>query len=62
MEQFGADRVMWGTDYPPTLNGGTYRQLLDWVRRHCAFLSEDQKAAIVGRTAERFLKAAAGYG
>jgi predicted TIM-barrel fold metal-dependent hydrolase len=49
---------MWGTDYPPTLNGGTYRQLLDWVRRHCAFLSDEQRAAVVGRTAERFLEAA----
>lgn len=55
VDQFGADRVMWGTDYPPTLNHGTYRQLLDWVRRHCAFLSDDQKARILGGTAERFL-------
>jgi len=60
VERFGAERVMWGTDYPPTLNGGTYRQLLDWVRRHCAFLSDEQKAAIVGGTAERFLRSAAG--
>src|SRR5205814_2078829 len=38
VEEFGADRVMWGTDYPPALNSGTYRQLLDFVRRHCTFL------------------------
>jgi len=28
------------------------------VRRHCAFLSDEQRAAIVGRTAERFLETA----
>ena len=55
VDTFGADRVMWGTDYPPVLSAGTYRQLLDWVRRHCSFLSDGQRAAILGGTAERFL-------
>jgi predicted TIM-barrel fold metal-dependent hydrolase len=58
VEEFGADRVMWGTDYPPTLNHGTYRQLLDWVRRHSAFLTDEQRAGIIGGNAERFLKEA----
>jgi predicted TIM-barrel fold metal-dependent hydrolase len=56
VETFGADRVMWGTDYPPTLNYATYRQLLDWVRRHCQFLTAEQKDLICGGTAERFLR------
>jgi len=60
VERFGAERVMWGTDYPPTLNGGTYRQLLDWVRRHCTFLSAEQKALVLGGTTRRFLSEAAG--
>jgi predicted TIM-barrel fold metal-dependent hydrolase len=60
VEQLGAERVMWGTDYPPTLNHGTYRQLLDWVRKHCEFLSAEQKAGILGGNAERFLKEACG--
>jgi L-fuconolactonase len=60
VDTIGADRVMIGTDYPPTLNGGTYRQLFDWVRRHCAFLTDTQRADILGGTAERFLKAAVG--
>ncbi len=55
VEHVGADRLLWGTDYPPTLNHGTYRQLLDYVRVHCAFLSEDQRAAILGGNAARFL-------
>jgi predicted TIM-barrel fold metal-dependent hydrolase len=60
VDTFGAERVMWGTDYPPTLNGGTYRQLLDFVRRHCSFLSDAQRAELTGGAAERFLRQAAG--
>lgn len=60
VQEFGVDRIMWGTDYPPTLNYGTYRQLLDWVRRHCEFLSAEDKAKIVGGNAERFLREACG--
>ena len=56
IETFGADRVMWGTDYPPALNVGTYRQHLDFVRVHCTFLNDEQRAAITGGNAERFLK------
>lgn len=54
--QFGADRMMLGSDYPYTLNRATYQQLFDYVRRHCSFLSPEQKAAILGGTAEQFLK------
>lgn len=56
VEQFGADRLMLGSDYPVTLNRATYQQLFDYVRRHCSFLTPEQKTAIVGGTAERFLK------
>lgn len=54
VESFGADRVMWGSDYPPTLRGGTYRQLIDWVRRHCSFLTREQIDLVLGGAAERF--------
>ena len=56
VDTFGADRVMWGTDYPVTLNYGTYRQLLEYVSRHCDFLTDAQKDAIIGGNADRFLK------
>ena len=55
VEQFGADRVMWGTDYPGALNVGTYRQQVDYIRRHCDFLSADQKALVLGGAAEGLL-------
>jgi predicted TIM-barrel fold metal-dependent hydrolase len=55
VEQFGADRVMWGTDYPGALNHGTYRQHIDYIRRHCDFLSTEQKALVLGGAAEGLL-------
>ena len=36
------------------------RQLLDWVRRHCPFLSEPQRAEILGGAAMRVLRAVEG--
>lgn len=55
VEQVSADRVMWGTDYPPLLSHATYRQLLDIVRVHCPFLTDQQRADLLGGAAERFL-------
>lgn len=59
VDAFGAERVMWGTDYPATLNAGTYGQLLGWIRDHCSFLTAAQKAAILGGNAARFLRSVA---
>jgi predicted TIM-barrel fold metal-dependent hydrolase len=55
VETFGVDRVMWGTDYPVTLNYGTYRQLFEYVSRHCEFLTLEESAAILGGNAARFI-------
>ena len=55
---FGAHKVMWGTDYPVLLRRGTYQQLLDFVRVHCAFLSAEQKAQVLGGAAQGFLNGA----
>jgi predicted TIM-barrel fold metal-dependent hydrolase len=54
VETFGADRVMWGTDYPGALNHATYRQQVDLIRRHCEFLSAEQKDLVLGGAAEAF--------
>jgi L-fuconolactonase len=55
VEQLGEQRIMWGSDYPPMLMRGTYRQLLDYIRIHCSFLSDQQRAAILGDNAARFV-------
>ena len=56
VETLGADRVMWGSDYPGALRAGTYPQTLDYVRRHCDFLSAGQKAQVLGGAALEFLE------
>lgn len=35
-EHFGAERLHWGSDYPPVRWAMTYRQALEVIRTHCA--------------------------
>jgi L-fuconolactonase len=50
---YGAGRLMWGSDYPPVLSYMTYRQSLEIVRTHGAFLTETEREEILGGTAAR---------
>jgi predicted TIM-barrel fold metal-dependent hydrolase len=45
---FGASRLVWGSDMPNVERFCTYRQCVDYVRRHCAFLSASEKDAVMG--------------
>ena len=53
VEMVGADKILWGSDYPGTLTRFTYPQTLEWVRSYCTFLEPEQMAAILGGTAEK---------
>ncbi len=55
VREVGADKMVWGSDYPGLLLYNTYGQLLDLVRAHCPFLSPEERAFILGGTAERLL-------
>jgi len=50
---FGAERVLWGSDWPHVLFGGGYIRCLNFVRRELTWLSAAQKEQILGRTAQR---------
>ena len=52
-ELIGAEKIMWGTDVPGLLTSGSYRQLLNYVRLHCDFLSEAEMADVLGLNALR---------
>ena len=52
-EAFGAERMLWGSDYPPTMRYMTYRQSLEVVRTHCTFLTEEERALVLGGNAQR---------
>ncbi|MFH1569129.1 MAG: amidohydrolase family protein [Gemmatimonadota bacterium] len=51
----GAERLLFGTDWPPAGRFLTYRQIVEIVRREAADLSEAERAAILGGTAARVL-------
>ena len=48
----GADKLLWGTDVPGVLPIATYPQLQSFIARHCEFLSDLDRAAILGGNAE----------
>ena len=52
-ELIGAEKIMWGTDAPGLLTSGSYRQLLNYVRLHCDFLSDAEMAGVLGLNALR---------
>ena len=54
-ENFGPYRMCWGSDYPPSRSHMTYRQCLDVIRNHCAFMSEEDKSWVLGNTLHKLL-------
>jgi L-fuconolactonase len=53
---FGADRLMWGSDFPPVAIREGYANALNWPRRALAELPEAERVAIFGGTAARIFK------
>ena len=52
-DAFGPRRVMWGTDWPVSLNHTTYDKTLTLVRDDMKFLNAEDKSWILSRTVER---------
>ncbi len=51
----GMDRIMWGSDFPGILRRCTYKQSLEFVTRHCTFLTDDELTRLLGENALKFL-------
>lgn len=51
--EIGVDRMLWGSDFPAIYRACTYQQSLDLFRKHCTFLSEEEKNLILGENARR---------
>ena len=49
----GADKLMWGSDYPRTIVAITYRMSYDFVVKS-GLITEEEKALFLGLNAERF--------
>jgi predicted TIM-barrel fold metal-dependent hydrolase len=56
LEAFGRERLMWATDCPYQVQGEhTYRDSIELVRSRLDFLTADDRAWLLSKTAERVL-------
>jgi L-fuconolactonase len=53
VRDFGAHRLMWGSDFPPVASREGYANALHWTREALSELSQEQQAQIFGGTAAR---------
>ena len=51
LDAYGAHRLMWGSNYPMSMSSPSYAERLDVVRTRLPFLTDDERAWILGRTA-----------
>lgn len=55
LQEFGPERLYWGSDFPASRDMLTYRQAIEVVKTHCAFAGDQAVAAILGGNAARLL-------
>ncbi len=56
VDAVGAERLIWGSDFPGILpEDVTYKQTFNIVRRHCTFLTENEKDLILGENVLKLL-------
>lgn len=53
VQAVGAEKIMWGSDYPRTMLDFTYRQSLEFALSGCEFLTERERAAFLGQNAAK---------
>jgi len=57
-ENYGADRLCWGSDYPVVRFDMTHQHALEAFRTHCTFIPQADREKILGGTLSRLLDAA----
>lgn len=60
VDAVGADRTMWGTDWPWFDDKFKYLQAVDAIRKHANFMTAEQKGEFLGGTADRFMRGVLG--
>jgi predicted TIM-barrel fold metal-dependent hydrolase len=55
-EQFGPERLHWGSDYPVVRKAMTYQQALEAVRTHCDFIALSDLTRILGDSLQDLLE------
>jgi L-fuconolactonase len=56
LDAFGAERTMWGSDWPVINRGGGYTKWLDAISKLTAHLSAHERARLFGGTATEFYR------
>lgn len=56
IENFGPERIMFGSDWPVCLIAATYKQVCEIVQQHTDYLSPISRQRLWGGNAERFYK------
>lgn len=59
-EHIGADKMIWGSNFPPVKRACSYREAVDFIRDECPFLAPDDKAALLGPNFLKYMKVASG--
>src|SRR2546426_1040848 len=54
-DTFGASKLIWGSDMPNVERFCTYTHCVDYVRRHCNFLTAHEKDQVLGGNLDRIL-------
>lgn len=54
-ESYGPTRLCWGSDYPVVRFNMTYQHALEAFRTHCTFVTEEDKALVLGGNLEKLL-------
>ena len=53
--ELGAERLLWGTDWPHFSHFMLYPQAVDSIRKHADFFTDEEKLLFLGGNVERFL-------
>jgi L-fuconolactonase len=53
---FGADRLMFGSDWPVCLLAGSYQQVIELIEDYAKGIAPEEEEKIFGRNAERFYR------
>jgi L-fuconolactonase len=53
LHAFGAERIIFGSDWPVSTQAASYRQVLDVATQACAALSPDERCAVLAGNARR---------
>jgi predicted TIM-barrel fold metal-dependent hydrolase len=54
-EHVGAERLVWGSNFPNVRRACTYREALDFIRVECSFLGEADRAGLLGANFRRYV-------